>query len=163
MGSWCASVSILVEKTQEYRHPSHEVAVGQTKRAMRKLYYAQACPGSTLWAASCMYLQYRALRDADAAFGIVVPFRHAFPRDLFARIAFVPKPGATNDVVDPVDQPCVLLYPRWCSSNTVVGLVGSGSHLGLKLGEFTFQEVKVSKRAYVSLETSLRHCRFAIF
>ena len=143
---WAAEYGITVDKSQDYRHPSYEVAVGQVERSLRKLHFQQSCPGVCLWAASAHYLLFRALRDAHPQFGARVSFAHKFPRDLFARICFSPVPGKKNPVCEQTGQPVILLYPRWTSSHTVIGLTHSaGSHQGLKTAEFQFSELKVTK------------------
>ena len=144
--SWCSDHGIITAKSQDFRHPSFEVAVGHCERSLRKLHHSQSVPGATVWAASCMYLLFRALRDAAPAFGCKVSFGHSFPRDLFGRLSFSPKPGEKNSVVEPNGAPLVLLYPKWQSNHTVVGLVHSGtSHQGLKLAEFLWPEIKVTR------------------
>ena len=160
--SWCSDHGIITTKSQDFRHPSFEVAVGQTERSLRKLHHSQVVPGATVWAASCMYLLFRALRDAPSVFGCIISFSHAFPRDLFGRLAFSPKPGEKNSVVEPNGAPLVLLYPKWQSNHTVIGLVHSGtSHQGLKLAEFLWPEIKVTRalcfERSISSTLAIRH------
>ena len=142
---WCAAHDIVHEKTQEHRHPSFEVAVGQVERQLRRLHFAQSVPGLTLWSASCLYLLYRSLKESGEPFGVTVAFQHKFPREYYARMAFSPTPGVKNSVVEPNGSPVIVLYPRWYSHNTVVGLIHSDSHLGLKLCELHFSELKMSR------------------
>ena len=99
-----------------------------------------------MWCASCHYLLFRALRDADEEFGAVVRFRHDFKRSLCGRIAFSPAPGQKNPIVSENGVPCIPLFPKWNTSNTCVGLIGSRtSHQGLKMCDLTFQELKFSQ------------------
>ena len=159
--SWCASQLIATETTQSFRHPSFEVAVGQTERNLRKLFFLQHAPGISLWAAGTLYLQYRAMREAAPEFGVKISFRFDFPLSLCYRMAWGPLPGKKNPVTHECGFPLVVLFPRWQSSNTVVCLSNSQSHQGLKISEHTYQELKFTKMLCFSRDVnstlSIRH------
>ena len=150
---WCGSHGISISKSHDFRHPSFEVAVGQVERLLRKLHHSQFVPGSVLWASSCCYLLFRALSESEEIFKISVAFKHAFKRDHVGRMAFSP-PTKKNDVVLPNGTPCILLYPKWNSHHTCIGLVPSSCNRGLKLAELFFPELKISRSLAFNREIS---------
>ena len=159
---WCAENSITTVRTQAHRHPSFEVAVGQVERYLRKIHWSQSLPGSVLWAATCNYLRFRLMRDAEPVFDVSIAFKHEFPIGLIGRISWSPLPWKKSGVAEPVAEPVIPLYPISDTHNVIVALCPQPqSHLGLKLAELHMGEVKIGKtlafRRDISSTLSIRH------